>query len=135
VSTTPNLKNAICGTGRRKTAVARVRLIEGSGAITVNGKPFDEFFTEDAHRGAIHAPIYATDMLGKLDFFVTVDGGGFAGQAGAVVLGIARALKKLNPEFDHALRDGGFLTRDSRMKERKKYGRAAARKRYQFSKR
>lgn len=125
----------IWGTGRRKTAVARVRLSEGSGAITVNGKTVEDFFTEDKHRQNVFAPLMATDMMGKLDFHVTVNGGGYAGQSGAVMLGIARALKKHSPDFDHALREGGFLTRDSRMKERKKYGQKGARKRFQFSKR
>ncbi|MFO0946692.1 MAG: 30S ribosomal protein S9 [Planctomycetota bacterium] len=125
----------IWGTGRRKTAVARVRLIEGSGVIQVNGKPADDYFTEDKHRLDVISPLLATDMMGKVDFHVRVDGGGMAGQAGAVMLGIARALKKMNSEFDAALRAGGFLTRDSRMKERKKYGQKGARKRFQFSKR
>lgn len=125
----------IWGTGRRKSAVARVRLVEGSGVITVNGMPADEYFDEDAHRRNLRAPLVATQMLGKLDFHVRVDGGGKSGQAGAVVLGIARSLKKFNIEFDHVLRVGGYLTRDSRMKERKKYGQKGARKRFQFSKR
>lgn len=128
-------KKPIWGTGRRKTAVARVRLLEGSGAITVNGKPMEKFFNEEKQRKDIEAPIVATDMSGKLDFVVTTTGGGCSGQAGAVMLGIARALKKYNAEFDRVLRDGGFLTRDSRMKERKKYGQKGARKRFQFSKR
>lgn len=127
--------NYIWGTGRRKTAVARVRLLEGSGNITVNGKPFDVYFTEWKHQSDVTAPIEIADLVGKLDFIIKVNGGGFAGQAGAVLLGIARALKKRNPDLDHSLREAGFLTRDSRMKERKKYGLAAARKRYQFSKR
>ena len=127
--------NYIWGTGRRKTAVARVRLSEGSGAITINGRKVDEFFTEAKHRADVHAPLEATKTLGSLDFKIRVDGGGVSGQAGAVVLGIARALKKFNIEFDHALRAGGFLTRDARMKERKKYGQKGARKKFQFSKR
>lgn len=125
----------IWGTGRRKTAVARVRLSEGSGKITVNGRTVEEFFSEDKHRADVYAPLEATDMRGKLDFVVKTAGGGFSGQAGAVMLGIARALKKFNSDFDRILRDGGFLTRDSRMKERKKYGQKGARKRFQFSKR
>lgn len=135
MSTASSKPTPIWGTGRRKTAVARVRMLPGSGIISINGRPLDEFFTEERHRKDVMAPLVATDNVGKFDFFVKVDGGGFSGQAGAVVLGIARALKKFNIEFDSALRDGGFLTRDSRMKERKKYGLAAARKRYQFSKR
>jgi small subunit ribosomal protein S9 len=127
--------NWIWGTGRRKTAVARVRIIEGSGVFKVNQRTVEEFFTEHRHRIDVHAPLEVTGMLGKLDIFVNVNGGGFSGQAGAVMLGVARALKKLNGEFDAPLRDGRFLTRDSRMKERKKYGQKGARKRFQFSKR
>lgn len=124
------------GTGRRKTAVARVRLVEGSGKIVVNGKPYNEFFKNERHRRDIMAPLEATDTVGKYDFLILCDGGGFSGQSGAVVLGIARALVKLDATaYEKILRDGNFLTRDSRMKERKKYGQAAARKRYQFSKR
>jgi small subunit ribosomal protein S9 len=123
------------GTGRRKTAVARVRIIEGSGKIEVNKRPVEEFFTEDKHRADVYAPLEATDLKGKLDVYITVDGGGISGQAGAAMLGIARALKKYKPDADHALREGGFLTRDSRMKERKKYGQKGARKKFQFSKR
>jgi Ribosomal protein S9 len=125
----------IWGTGRRKTAVARVRVAEGSGVFQVNDKNVEDFFTEVKHRNDAFAPLYATGMLGKVDVFCNVHGGGFAGQAGAVMLGVARALKQINPEFDPALRDGKFLTRDSRMKERKKYGQKGARKRFQFSKR
>lgn len=125
----------IWGTGRRKTAVARVRMTEGSGVIKVNGRTVEEFFNEDKHRQDVYAPLDATGMHGKLDFIIQVDGGGYAGQSGAVMLGIARALKKYNSDFDDALRQGSFLTRDSRMKERKKYGQKGARKRFQFSKR
>lgn len=128
-------KNPIWGTGRRKTAVARVRLLEGSGVITVNGKPMEKFFNEEKQRRDIVSPLEATDMYGKLDFIVTTAGGGASGQSGAVMLGIARALKKYNSDFDRILHDGGFLTRDSRMKERKKYGQKGARKKFQFSKR
>jgi len=125
----------IWGTGRRKTAVARVRVAEGSGVFQVNEKSVDDYFTEIKHRNDAFAPLYATNMMGKLDVHVKVHGGGFSGQAGAVMLGVARALKQINTEFDPALRDGKFLTRDSRMKERKKYGQKGARKRFQFSKR
>lgn len=125
----------IWGTGRRKTAVARVRLREGSGTIVVNGKPVDRYFTEEKHRKDVLAPLVATGTRERLDFLVRVDGGGCSGQAGAVTMGIARALKRFDPSFDQALREGGFLTRDSRMVERKKYGRKGARKRFQFSKR
>ena len=123
------------GTGRRKTSVARVRLSEGSGSITVNGKTVEHFFSELVHQNDVYAPLKATDTLGKMDAAVKVEGGGMTGQAGAVMLGIARALKKYNGEFDQALRAGGYLTRDSRMKERKKYGQKGARKKFQFSKR
>ena len=126
----------IWGTGRRKTAVARVRLLEGGGKIMVNGKPAEDFFHNDVQMlSEIYAPLKATETLNQLDIFVRCDGGGPNGQAGACVLGIARALKKYNPEFDTALRAGGYLTRDSRMKERKKYGQKGARKQFQFSKR
>ena len=131
----PTKQNPIGGTGRRKTAVARVWLVEGSGKITVNGKAVEEFFTEKEHRKAVYAPLVATETRSGYDLKVNVRGGGFSGQAGAVMLGIARALKKLNPEFDSVLRSGHFLTRDSRMKERKKYGQKGARKKFQFSKR
>lgn len=128
-------KNPIWGTGRRKSAVARVRLLEGSGVITVNGKPMDKFFNEEKQRKDILSPLEATEMSGKLDFVVKTSGGGCSGQSGAVMLGIARALKKYNVDFERILRDGGFLTRDSRMKERKKYGLRGARRGTQFSKR
>ena len=123
------------GTGRRKTAVARVRLADGSGKIEVNGRPLDQFFTEDKHLADIQAPLQATSSAGRFDIFVNVRGGGFSGQAGATMLGVARALRNLDKANYPALREGGFLTRDSRMKERKKYGQKGARKRFQFSKR
>ena len=125
----------IWGTGRRKTAVARVRVADGSGVFQVNEKSVDDYFTEVKHRNDAFAPLYATGMMGKLDVHVKVHGGGFSGQAGAVMLGVARALKQINADFDPVLRDGKFLTRDGRMKERKKYGQKGARKRFQFSKR
>ena len=125
----------IWGTGRRKSAVARVRLRDGSGKIVINDREVQVFFTEEKDRSDVVAPLAVTQMTGKVDIFVNVNGGGYTGQAGATLLGIARALKKLNPEFDHVLRDNGFLTRDSREVERKKYGHKKARKRFQFSKR
>jgi small subunit ribosomal protein S9 len=125
----------IWGTGRRKTAVARVRLCDGSGKITINGRAVDEYFTEAKHRSDVMAPLHASGHVNKVDLLIKVDGGGFAGQAGAVVLGIARALKQYSPDHFATLRQGGYLTRDPRMKERKKYGQKAARKRFQFSKR
>ena len=125
----------IWGTGRRKSAVARVRLCQGSGAISVNGKKVDEYFTEDKHRYDVVAPMMATETRSKVDIIIRVSGGGYSGQAGAVVLGIGRALKIFDPSLDGTLRQGGFLTRDARMVERKKYGQKGARKKFQFSKR
>jgi len=123
------------GTGRRKTAIARVRIRAGSGKFEVNKRPLEQYFSEDKDRCDSVAPLKATDTLGKVDVFVNVKGGGISGQAGAIVLGVARALKRANAEYDDALRAGGYLTRDSRMVERKKPGRAGARRSFQFSKR
>ncbi len=123
------------GTGRRKTSVARVRIRPGSGKFEINKRPLDKFFSEDKDRNDAAAPLAATDTAGKVDVFVNVSGGGITGQAGAIMLGVARALKKANPQYDGALRKGGYLTRDSRMKERKKYGKRGARRSFQFSKR
>ena len=123
------------GTGRRKTSVARVRIRRGQGAFTVNGRQIDEFFTQERDRQAVHAPLLATNATGRYDIYITVKGGGYTGQAGAVVLGIARALLKEDPTLMPRLREGGYLTRDARMKERKKYGRHGARRGFQFSKR
>lgn len=123
------------GTGRRKTSVARVRVREGNGKITVNGREFEEFFRIERDRAMILAPLKSVDELGKVDVWVRVNGGGITGQTGAVVLGIARALQARNPEYHHALADGGYLTRDGRMVERKKYGKRKARRSFQFSKR
>ena len=147
-------KIAHLGTGRRKTAVARVRLVPGNGQISINGRPLEDFFTEDKDRAAVVGPLEVTEMRNRLDVIVRVEGGGITGQAGAVCQGIARALKDmfgLTTEQAQAqvegdghdgaanmakrLRDSGFLTRDGRMKERKKYGRKGARKAFQFSKR
>ena len=110
-------------------------MLEGSGKIVINKKSVEEYFTEDKHRDDVYAVLVATNLRDKMDFFVKVQGGGYAGQSGAVMLGIARAIKRYSGEFDKVLRDGGFLTRDSRMKERKKYGQKGARKKFQFSKR
>jgi small subunit ribosomal protein S9 len=121
--------------GRRKTAVARVILRSGEGKITVNEKDFEQAFPELLSREDIIAPFKVTDTLGKYDAIVNVKGGGTTGQAEAVRLSIARALIENNPEFRPALKAEGFLTRDPRMVERKKYGRPKARKRFQFSKR
>ena len=152
-------KTYYLGTGRRKTAVARVRLAEGTGQIQINGRELTDYFTEDKDRQAVLGPLELTEMRHRLDVFVRVHGGGFTGQAGAICQGIARALKEMYgltttaappPTEGQAegqvvedpinamakkLRDSGYLTRDSRMKERKKYGRKGARKSFQFSKR
>jgi len=128
-------KHYFWGTGRRKTAVARVRVKPGSGKFEVNKKPLEKYFTEEQDRLDAVAPLRATETFGKVDVFVNVNGGGITGQAGAILLGVARALKQANPAYDGALRAGGFLTRDSRMKERKKYGQRGARRSFQFSKR
>ncbi|HOB73722.1 MAG TPA: 30S ribosomal protein S9 [Phycisphaerae bacterium] len=128
-------KRYFWGTGRRKTAIARVRIRPGDGKFEVNKRPLEKFFTEEKDRQDVVAPLKSTNTFGKVDVFVNVSGGGITGQAGAIVLGVARALKEANPQYDDVLRDGGFLTRDSRMKERKKYGRRGARRSFQFSKR
>lgn len=123
-------------TGRRKTSVARVRLIPGGkGNITVNGKDADEYFTIDTLRVMIRQPLALVDMADKFDVIVKVNGGGFTGQAGAVRHGIARALQLVDPELRAPLKKAGMLTRDPRMKERKKYGLKGARRAPQFSKR
>jgi small subunit ribosomal protein S9 len=123
------------GTGRRKTAVARVRIKPGSGKFMVNEREVDQFFVTPRDRGDVRKPLAVTDNLKSFDVFVNVQGGGPTGQAGAVVLGLARALVKANPENLPKLRDANLLTRDSREVERKKYGQAGARRRFQFSKR
>ena len=136
------------GTGRRKTAVARVRLAEGSGQIVINGRELDHYFTETKDRRAVLGPLELVEMRNRLDVHVNVNGGGFTGQAGAISQGLARALKTMYglptegaADFEvvnnmaKKLRDSGYLTRDGRMKERKKYGRKGARKSFQFSKR
>ncbi len=145
------------GTGRRKTAVARVRLVEGgTGKIAINGRELEHFFTEDKDRNAVVGPLLVTEMRTRVDVLVSVQGGGITGQAGAISQGVARALKVMfgitapaepagSAETDgdgevaggiaKKLRDSGYLTRDGRMKERKKYGRKGARKSFQFSKR
>lgn len=123
------------GTGRRKTSVARVRVKEGDGKISINGRALDEYFSTDRDRLDVVSPLKATDTEGKLDVWVRVHGGGTTGQSGAILLGIARALQAVDPNHHHALAEGGFLTRDQRMVERKKYGLKKARKSFQFSKR
>ena len=149
-------KQYYLGTGRRKTSVARVRLSDGGGQIQINGRELNDFFTEDKDRAAVLGPLGLTEMRNKLDVHISVQGGGFTGQAGAICQGVARALKEMfglttepapaptpsaegaesaTPNMAKRLRDSGYLTRDGRMKERKKYGRKAARKSFQFSKR
>jgi small subunit ribosomal protein S9 len=123
------------GTGRRKTSIARVRLATGSGKITVNGRAFDNYFPVETLRSTASQPLTVTGTSDKLDVKVNVTGGGPNGQAGAVRHGIARALLQFDANLRPALKAEGFLTRDPRMKERKKYGQPGARKRYQFSKR
>jgi small subunit ribosomal protein S9 len=122
-------------TGRRKTSSARVFLRPGTGTITVNRREFNAFFPTEALRAQIKTPLVLTETVDKFDVLATVAGGGVAGQAGAVRLGIARALVEYNAELRKRLKKGGLLTRDARAKERKKYGMAGARKRFQFSKR
>ena len=129
-------KPYLYGTGRRKSSVARVHLFAGgSGAITVNGRDIDDYFGLETLKYIVRQPLNTTEMTGKVDISATVKGGGVTGQAGAIRHGIARALLQVDENFRPLLKDAGFLTRDSRMKERKKYGLKAARRAPQFSKR
>ena len=128
-------KVVFLGTGRRKSSIARVRLVEGKGSITVNGKDINEYFGEETLRVIVKQPLTVTNTLTKFDVIAKVQGGGFSGQAGAVRHGIARALNEANAEYRPVLKSNGFLTRDPRMKERKKYGLKKARRAPQFSKR
>jgi len=128
-------KNQIWGTGRRKTSVARVKLTPGSGKITINKRAFETYFPLESQRVTAMQPLTVTGNNGKFDMLVLVKGGGPISQAGAVRLGCARALLKVDANLRPALKTEGFLTRDPRMKERKKYGQPGARKRFQFSKR
>ena len=123
------------GKGRRKSSVARVRLVEGTGKITINGKDIDEYLGLETLKVIVRQPLVATNTISKYDVIVKVTGGGFTGQAGAIRHGIARALLEANGEFRPELKSNGFLTRDPRMKERKKYGLKKARRAPQFSKR
>ena len=123
------------GTGRRKSSVARVRVRPGSGKITINERSIDEYFLTDQDRKAVTSPLDVTGQREQLDVMIRVTGGGTSGQSGACMMGIARALVSYDQELFSAMRDGGFLTRDARMKERKKYGLHGARKGTQFSKR
>ena len=129
-------KPYLYGTGRRKSSVARVHLFQGgSGSITINGRDIDEYFGLDTLKMVVRQPLNTTDTNGKVDIVATVVGGGVSGQAGAIRHGVARALLQMNEEYRPALKSAGFLTRDPRMKERKKYGLKAARRAPQFSKR
>ena len=130
-----SVKSVFYGTGRRKKSIARVRLVEGTGVITVNGKSIDEYFGTEVLKTIVRQPLTATNTTAKYDVIAKVVGGGFTGQAGAIRHGIARALNEANSEFRPTLKSNGYLTRDPRMKERKKYGLKKARKAPQFSKR
>jgi small subunit ribosomal protein S9 len=125
----------VWGVGRRKSAVARVRIAPGTGKIEINGRILNDYFTGERDRKAIFGPLEVTNTGGKMDVLVNATGGGQTGQAGAIVMGLGRALAKYDSSLEVALRGSKFLTRDSRMKERKKYGQRGARRRFQFSKR
>ena len=131
----PENTHFIWGTGRRKSAIARVRIRPGSGNITINKREMTDYFTTERDRQSVISPLKVAGMLKSYDIWVNVGGGGYTGQAGAVMLGLARALSKHIPDVEHDLRAKGLLTRDSRMKERKKPGQPGARKSFQFSKR
>lgn len=135
VSHAPSAGNFWWGTGRRKTAVARVRVRPGKGDFLVNKRPYTEFFKEERDRNDVLNVLKVTNTEGKVDVFVNVHGGGFTGQAGAIVLGLARALRRYDGSLEPTLRDNDLLTRDPRKVERKKYGQPGARRRFQFSKR
>ena len=129
-------KKYFYGTGRRKSSVARVRVYEnGTGSVIINGRDINDYFGLETLKLVVNQPLVTTNMVGKVDVVVTVAGGGVSGQAGAIRHGISRALLELNPEYRPTLKAAGFLTRDPRMKERKKYGLKAARRAPQFSKR
>ena len=129
------IKPYFYGTGRRKKSIARVRILPGSGVIKINKRDIDDYFGLGTLKLIVNQPFGATDTIGKFDIFCSVTGGGVSGQAGAIRLGVSRALLQSNEEFKLALKKAGFLTRDPRMKERKKYGLKAARRAPQFSKR
>ncbi len=129
------MANELYGTGRRKSSVARVRIVPGTGKITINDRDIDDFFGLETLKVVVRQPLVATDTLGKFDVIAKVTGGGFTGQAGAIRHGLSRALLTVDEEYRPALKAAGFLTRDPRMKERKKYGLKAARRAPQFSKR
>lgn len=129
------MTNLALGTGRRKTSVARVYLRDGNGTITINGRNADDYFPTREQLYIVHQPLEVTDSIGKFDILINVTGGGSSGQAGAIRHGIARALAAYDENNHSPLRKSGFLTRDPRMVERKKYGQPGARRRFQFSKR
>lgn len=129
------IKNLAIGTGRRKTAVARVFMREGSGKIVVNGKDIKEYFSSDEQIKTVHQPLLVTSNDSKFDILINVYGGGMNGQASACLHGISRALLQIDPDCRTSLKANGYLTRDSRMVERKKFGQKGARRRFQFSKR
>jgi small subunit ribosomal protein S9 len=128
-------ENRTSATGKRKTSIARVRVQAGSGQIRINDRPLEEYFPRTIWANQVKAPLEITNMLSKIDVFARVTGGGLTGQAEALRHGISRALLEINPELRESLKKEGFLTRDPRIKERKKYGQKGARKRFQFSKR
>ena len=128
-------KDVYFGTGRRKSSIARVRVKPGSGNILINRRDYREYFPSKQHQILVEAPLKATESAEKYDIVARTNGGGVTGQAGAVLLGLARALSSLNPNFESVLRSEGLMTRDSRMAERKKYGQRGARRSFQFSKR
>ena len=129
------MKDCYYGTGRRKTAVARTRMQQGQGTIQVNGRSLEDYFPRETLRMIIHQPIRHVNLQGKMDIWINVDGGGVSGQAEAIRHGISRALVQYDPDLKKSLKDAGFLTRDARSKERKKYGQPGARAKPQYSKR
>ncbi|MBN1349339.1 30S ribosomal protein S9 [candidate division KSB1 bacterium] len=129
------MKDAYIAVGRRKDSIARVRLVPGTGEITINKRPVLDYVKRETLKMIIEQPFEVTEMTGKYDVMANVNGGGLTGQAGAILLGVARALIRIDEDLRPILKKNGFLTRDPRMKERKKYGMAGARKRFQFSKR
>jgi small subunit ribosomal protein S9 len=136
VTTEPKPKRTyVWGVGRRKSSVARVRIAPGDGTIRINGRELNDYFTSERDRKSIFGPLEVTNTGGKMDVLVKASGGGMAGQTGAIVMGLGRALARYDHSLEIPLRSAGFLTRDSRMKERKKYGQRGARRRFQFSKR
>jgi len=128
-------ENGFYATGRRKESIARVWIKPGNGTMTINGRPIDQYFGRETSKMIIYQPLTVVEQMGKLDTVVNVRGGGLSGQAGAIRHGLARALCVWNPEFRSAMKKAGFLTRDARVVERKKYGQPGARRRFQFSKR